>query len=171
MGFHFGKKTKYAACEAHWITPKHYAHCTVHIARRIWDALDGDRQNWMGGILEWPSIDESAFDVARTADNRGARITKALYDNARAVATATDVMNRYVKQERVQRRLGDQIRMIHHRYRWIDAKPPGQFAPEVREAFYAILDALEYRAAYDYMRSLSGDAYADLRVALDDLRR
>lgn len=164
MGFHFGKKVKYRACEAHWITPKHYAHCTVHIARRIWEAVEENRVQWMGTVGEWTSI-----DVAGSA--APSAVTRALHDNARAVATAVDVMARYVKQPRVQHRVGEQIRSIHHRYRWIDAKPPGQFAPEVREAFYAILDALEYRAAYDYMRSVSGDEFADLRAALDDLRR
>lgn len=169
-GFHFGKNVKYRASEEHWITPKHYAHCTVHVARRIWDTVEGDRLAWMGAPSEWVTID--GYDDKNGVAPRDVRITRALYDSQRAVTAAVDVMNRYAKQERMHRRIGGQIRLIHHRYRWVDAKPPGFFPAEVREAFYAILDAKETRAAYSYMRQFNVDAVerAELIAALDALR-
>lgn len=154
MAFHYGRATKVAASEAHWIKPKYYAHCTVHIARRIWEAVEGDRLEWMGAPSEWPSIDSTVIEEA--ARDRQHRITVALNDEVRAVNAARDVMNRYARRPRIQRRVGEQIRLIHHRYRWIDAKQYGWYAPEVREAFYAILDAQEYRAAYAYLLTISG---------------
>lgn len=155
MGFHFGKLTRLRAAEAHWITPKHYAHCTVHIARRIWETVDGDRLKWMGAPSEWPTLD--TFDLDTTVQQgREHRLTIALHDNGRAVSAAIDVMNRYARRTRVERQVGEQLRRIHHRYRWIDAKQPGWYASEVREAFYAILDAKETRAAYEYVLSVSG---------------
>jgi hypothetical protein len=158
--FHFGKATKVQAHEQHWVTAKHYAHCTVHIARRIWGALEEDRAKWMGTPTHWPSMD-SSFPYGEGPHAAAQRLTGLLCNNARAVSAAIDVMNRYKQQPRIRRRVGDQIRLIHHRFRWIDAKPPGQFSPEIREAFYAILDAYEYGAAYEYLRAVSAVRDAD----------